>query len=88
LDRRTDADGQIIGGKGSARYERTFSLVRAGFAHRRKMLRRSLEGLVAPDAFAGAGIEPTARAEELDLTQWERLSAWAPPGPVQPPAGS
>lgn len=86
LDRRTDERGTVVEGKGSARYERIFSVVRAGFAHRRKMLRRSLEGSVAPGAFVGAGIEPTARAEELDLDQWERLAGWAPPpGPVQLP---
>ena len=85
LDRRTDDSGKAIEGKGSARYQRTFSLVRAGFAHRRKMLRGSLEGHVAPEAFAGTGIQATARAEELDLAQWERLAAWPPPpGPVQP----
>ncbi len=89
LDRRTEDGGKVLEGKGSARYEAIFSLVRAGFAHRRKMLRRSLEGHVSPEAFAGAGIEPTARAEELDLAQWERLSAWGlAPGPVQPPTGS
>jgi 16S rRNA (adenine1518-N6/adenine1519-N6)-dimethyltransferase len=52
-----------------------FELVRAGFAQRRKMLRRSLAGLVEPDAFVSAGIEPTARAEELDVVAWGRLAA-------------
>jgi 16S rRNA (adenine1518-N6/adenine1519-N6)-dimethyltransferase len=51
-----------------------FGLVRAGFGQRRKMLRRALDGLVAPDAFAAAGIAPTARAEELDVTAWGRLA--------------
>ena len=41
------------------------SVVRAGFAHRRKMLRRSLAGVVDPDAFDAAGIDPEARAENL-----------------------
>ena len=53
-------------------------MVKGGFAHRRKMLRRSLEHLVSPEAFVGAGIAPTARAEELDLAQWERLAWWRP----------
>jgi 16S rRNA (adenine1518-N6/adenine1519-N6)-dimethyltransferase len=59
--------------------ERLFGLVRAGFAHRRKMLRGSLAGLVAPEAFAAAGVEPTARPEELDVEAWGRLAAWPAP---------
>ncbi len=54
--------------------ERLFTLVRAGFGQRRKMLRRSLAGLVAPEAFDQAGIRPEARAEELDVEAWGRLS--------------
>ena len=34
--------------------------------------------LVAPEAFAAAGIAPTARAEELGLDEWERLAWWRP----------
>jgi 16S rRNA (adenine1518-N6/adenine1519-N6)-dimethyltransferase len=52
-----------------------FGLVRAGFAQRRKMLRGALRGLVTEDAFACAGIEPTARAEELDVDSWGRLTS-------------
>ncbi|HET7486776.1 MAG TPA: 16S rRNA (adenine(1518)-N(6)/adenine(1519)-N(6))-dimethyltransferase RsmA [Acidimicrobiales bacterium] len=55
-----------------------FSLVEAGFAHRRKMLRRSLAGLVDDGAFAAAGVRPEARAEELDVVTWGRLAACAP----------
>lgn len=55
--------------------ERLFTVVRAGFAQRRKMLRRSLAGLVVPACFETAGIEPTARAEELSVEQWGRLAA-------------
>ena len=51
-----------------------FSLVRAGFGQRRKMLRRSLAGIVTPDAFEAAGISPTARPEELDVDAWCRLT--------------
>jgi 16S rRNA (adenine1518-N6/adenine1519-N6)-dimethyltransferase len=58
-------------------------VVRAGFAQRRKMLRRSLDGGVRADAFAAAGVPPTARAEELGLDEWERL-AWWPPDPSEP----
>ena len=56
-----------------------FRLVAAGFGQRRKMLRRSLAGLVAADAFACAGVRPEARAEELDLAAWARLAACSPP---------
>jgi 16S rRNA (adenine1518-N6/adenine1519-N6)-dimethyltransferase len=59
--------------------ERLFTVVRAGFAHRRKMLRGVLSGLVAPAAYEGAGVAPTARAEELDVDAWGRLAAWPPP---------
>ena len=56
-------------------YERLFELVRAGFGQRRKMLRRSLGGLVDAGAFTCAGVRPEARAEELDVWTWGRLAA-------------
>jgi 16S rRNA (adenine1518-N6/adenine1519-N6)-dimethyltransferase len=56
-------------------YERLNAVVRAGFAQRRKMLRRSLAGVVDPAAFARAGVRPDARAEELDVAAWGRLAA-------------
>jgi 16S rRNA (adenine1518-N6/adenine1519-N6)-dimethyltransferase len=52
-----------------------FELVRAGFAQRRKMLRRSLANLVEPEAFARADVEPTARPEDLGVVAWGRLAA-------------
>jgi 16S rRNA (adenine1518-N6/adenine1519-N6)-dimethyltransferase len=59
-----------------------FELVGAGFAHRRKMLRRALEGLVSADEFVAAGIRPEARAEELDVEAWGRLArCTSPPTP-------
>jgi len=60
---------------------RLFELVRAGFGHRRKMLRQSLAGVVPPDAFVAAGIDPEARAENLGVEDWGRLAACAP-GPA------
>jgi 16S rRNA (adenine1518-N6/adenine1519-N6)-dimethyltransferase len=54
--------------------ERLFTLVRAGFGQRRKMLRRSLAALVDADAFERAGIRPEARAEELSVEDWGRLA--------------
>ena len=56
---------------------RLFALVEAGFAHRRKMLRRALAGVMDPAAFAAAGIAPEARAEELDIDAWGRLTECA-----------
>ena len=50
-----------------------FALVRAGFGQRRKMLRRSLAGLVTIEQFADADVRPEARAEELDVVAWGRL---------------
>jgi 16S rRNA (adenine1518-N6/adenine1519-N6)-dimethyltransferase len=55
--------------------ERLFELVRAGFGQRRKMLRRSLAGLVEPACFEAAGVRPEARAEELDVAAWGRLAS-------------
>ena len=60
----------------SAPYPRVKELVRAGFGHRRKMLRGSLAGVVDPGAFEAAGVRPDARAEELDIEAWGRLAAW------------
>jgi 16S rRNA (adenine1518-N6/adenine1519-N6)-dimethyltransferase len=55
-------------------YERLSAVIRAGFGQRRKMLRRSLAGVVAPEAFERADIRPDARAEELDIAAWGRLA--------------
>ncbi len=51
---------------------RTFALVNAAFAQRRKMLRQALQPVLGPldravATIRAAGIEPTARAEELDI---------------------
>ncbi len=76
--RRPGGSGAEVVGPGSPEYERLFAVVRGGFAHRRKMLRRSLDTLVQPEAFDATGIRATARAEELPLEDWERLAAWRP----------
>jgi len=59
-------------------YERFETVVRAGFAHRRKMLRRSLAGTVDPAAFEAAGVSPSARAEELGVSKWGELARLRP----------
>ena len=56
-----------------------FTLVRAGFGHRRKMLRGSLQGVATVEQIEAAGIAPTARAEELDIDAWGRLAREAAP---------
>jgi 16S rRNA (adenine1518-N6/adenine1519-N6)-dimethyltransferase len=56
-------------------YARLDAVVRSGFGQRRKMLRRSLAGVVDPEAFARSGVRPEARAEELDIAAWGRLAA-------------
>jgi len=61
-----------------------FTHVRAGFGQRRKMLRRSLAGLVDAEAFAAAGVASDARAEELDIEAWGRLAAAVANRPVAP----
>jgi 16S rRNA (adenine1518-N6/adenine1519-N6)-dimethyltransferase len=55
--------------------ERLFTVVRAGFAHRRKMLRGALHDVIDPAAFAAAAVDPEARAEQLSVEQWGRLAA-------------
>ncbi|MEI7548617.1 MAG: rRNA adenine N-6-methyltransferase family protein, partial [Actinomycetota bacterium] len=57
--------------------EDLFPLVRTAFGQRRKMLRRSLVDIVAPEVFGAAGIDSQRRPEELDVEEWGRLAlAW------------
>jgi 16S rRNA (adenine1518-N6/adenine1519-N6)-dimethyltransferase len=64
-------------------YPELSALVRAGFAQRRKMLRRALVGVVPTEVLEEAGIDPSSRAEELDVHAWGRLTVCASnmPGP-------
>ncbi|MEX0664956.1 MAG: 16S rRNA (adenine(1518)-N(6)/adenine(1519)-N(6))-dimethyltransferase RsmA [Acidimicrobiia bacterium] len=58
-------------------YAAMFELVGAGFAHRRKMLRRALASALGDRTEAvleRAGVAPTARAEELDLEAWAAVA--------------
>jgi len=61
--------------------DRLFALVRAGFGQRRKMLRRSLAGLLDEAAIEAAGVDPTDRAEQLGLEQWAALAGATTPFP-------
>ena len=59
--------------------------VRAGFAHRRKMLKKQLTGFSdVEEVFTRLGISATVRAEELNLDQWIALvNALAPTQPCR-----
>jgi 16S rRNA (adenine1518-N6/adenine1519-N6)-dimethyltransferase len=57
--------------------EAMFTLVRAGFATRRKTLRNALASVLgdrAETVLRAAGIDPGARAETLDLGAWAALA--------------
>ena len=51
-----------------------FGVVRAGFGQRRKMLRRSLRDLIDEEGLIVAGVDPTARAEDLGLDDWAAVA--------------
>lgn len=58
--------------------DRFFELLHAGFAQKRKLLRRNVEQLFVTsveDALSSAGIAPNARAEDVSLAQWVSLAA-------------
>ncbi len=59
-----------------ASYGEIDELVRAGFGGRRKMLRRSLAALIAPEVFEAATVDARLRAEQLDVVAWGKLAAW------------
>lgn len=63
----------------TATREQVFRVVDAAFAQRRKSLRATLRGLAgsseaAVAALEGAGIDPLARGEQLDVTQFAALA--------------
>lgn len=55
-----------------------FSIVRAGFAHKRKLLARNLEAVAQKadieGAFSALALSPKARAEDLVLANWLALA--------------
>ena len=66
-----------------------FGLIKAAFGQRRKTLMNALSSKALPknvlaDAMAEAGLSPTARAEELTMAQFVRLSDALPDGCVAP----
>ena len=59
--------------------KRFFEIVKAGFAHKRKILTRNIEHLAKnkeqiEEVFKNCGIPPKARAEDLKIEQWKCLS--------------
>lgn len=61
--------------------DRMFELVRTGFAQRRKTLGRALRPLLGADAPAllrAAGLDPSLRAERLELSEWAALARAVP----------
>lgn len=52
-----------------------FALVKKAFGQRRKMLRKSLSGVVTAEQFEAADVLETARPEELGVDAWVRLTA-------------
>jgi 16S rRNA (adenine1518-N6/adenine1519-N6)-dimethyltransferase len=55
--------------------EALFEVISTAFAHRRKMLRRSLATWASDGVFERAGIAATRRPEELTLDEFARLAA-------------
>ena len=59
--------------------DKLFRLIKSGFGEKRKQLKNSLAGglncttEVAVELIRDAKLQPTARAQELDLAAWERL---------------
>jgi len=57
--------------------EKFFQLVKAGFAQKRKMLKKNISGILGAGTEArmhAAGIADTARAEDIPLEKWLKLS--------------
>ena len=75
LDRRPDGTGARQAGPGDPAYDRLFAVVRGGFAHRRKMLRRSLEDLVRPGGLRGRRHPAHGAGRGAGPAEWERLAA-------------
>ncbi len=59
-----------------------FRLIRTAFNGRRKMLRRSLAGLVDAGDLGAVGIRPESRPAELALDDWDRLAGATDPPEV------
>ena len=60
--------------------EKFFEVVKAGFAHKRKVLRKNLEDVSTPQTieamFGDLGIDAKSRAEDLPLTTWLAITKY------------
>jgi 16S rRNA (adenine1518-N6/adenine1519-N6)-dimethyltransferase len=54
--------------------QRFAQIVKAAFSQRRKVLRNTLKGLVAPETMERLGIDPSRRAETLSLMEFSALA--------------
>ncbi len=54
--------------------DQVFTLVRAAFNQRRKMLRKSLGALVSAEVFEAAGVDPQTRPEQVGVEAWVALA--------------
>ncbi len=64
--------------KNAAHEERFFALIKAGFAHKRKLLVRNIEPILgdrSAEALARADIPSNARAEDVSLPKWLMLAS-------------
>ena len=52
---------------------RVFALIDAAFGQRRKTLHAALKGLVPPEAFRAAGIDPSRRGETMTIAEFAAL---------------
>jgi len=79
-----DANAQENSLLAKSQRRQVFAVVDAAFAQRRKTLRSALAGLfggaqAAEIALRACGIDPGARGETLDITQFAALAAHLPP---------
>lgn len=60
--------------------EQFFKLIKSGFAHKRKVLRKNLESILPIDqigsGFSNIGIDERARAEDLSISTWLKLTKY------------
>ena len=66
-----DEEGHI--GEDERTRIRVFALIDAAFGQRRKTLHAALKGLVSPEAFKAAGIDPSRRGETMTIAEFATL---------------
>ena len=66
-----DEEGHI--GEDERTRIRVFTLIDAAFGQRRKTLHAALKGLVSPEAFKAAGIDPSRRGETMTIAEFAVL---------------